>query len=98
MEIWTIGHFNHSSENFLQLLMQQQIALLVDVRRFPGSRAFPQFNQELLRKSLTQAGVRYLWLESLGGRRPKTTQDGESPNEGWRAGETKVFALMPTTC
>lgn len=92
MEIWTIGHFNHSIEHFVQLLMQQRMSLLVDVRRFPGSRAFPQFNQESLDQSLTQAGMRYLWLEALGGRRPKSSQDGESPNEGWQNKSFRNYA------
>src|SRR5690554_6782750 len=48
LTIWTIGHSNHSFEHFLDLLMQHDLSMLADVRRFPGSRAFSQFNQENL--------------------------------------------------
>jgi uncharacterized protein (DUF488 family) len=80
MELLTIGHSAHSLDQFLSLLAQHGIEALVDIRRFPGSRKFPQFNQENLAKALQDASVEYHWLETLGGRRHK--QLGESPNLG----------------
>lgn len=41
---------------------------LVDVRRYPGSRRNPQFNQGVLASALTTAGIRYIHAEALGGR------------------------------
>lgn len=92
MKIWTIGHFNHPIEDFVQLLTQHDIGLLVDVRRFPGSRTFPQFNCETLQSLLLQNDIDYLWLESLGGRRAKSDAGGESPNEGWRNKSFRNYA------
>lgn len=81
MQLWTIGHSNRSIEQFLELLKGQQIQLLADVRRFPGSRRQPHFNSENLPKSLADAGIAYAHFPELGGRR-KTSPD--SPNTVWR--------------
>ncbi len=69
--LYTIGHSNHSLEALLALLTQHEIATLVDVRRFPGSRKHPQFNREHLASALTTVPIAYHWFEALGGRRGK---------------------------
>lgn len=74
LELFTIGHSTHSAEEFVALLQQHEIGLIADIRRFPGSRKFPQFNQENLEPTLQQAGIEYRWLEGLGGRRNKAKQ------------------------
>jgi uncharacterized protein (DUF488 family) len=68
-ELFTIGHSNQPLERLLALLMQHGIKLLVDIRRFPSSKKFPHFNQNNLKTALTEAGIDYIWLEELGGRR-----------------------------
>jgi uncharacterized protein (DUF488 family) len=68
-QIFTIGHSTHPLDRFLALLARHQIELLADIRRFPGSRKYPHFNRDSLTVSLPESGVRYLWIESLGGRR-----------------------------
>jgi uncharacterized protein (DUF488 family) len=70
-QLFTIGHSTQSLEKFLALLGQHDIELLADIRRFPGSRKFPQFNQEPLAAALQAAGIEYRWFEILGGRRGK---------------------------
>jgi uncharacterized protein (DUF488 family) len=70
-ELFTIGHSNQPLEKFLGLLGQHGIEALVDVRRFPSSRSFPQFNREQLSAALQSSGIDYQWIEALGGRRPK---------------------------
>src|SRR5690348_10838294 len=77
-EVFTIGHSNHPLEVFLDLLGRHNIETQADVRRFPGSRKHPQFNQAELAGSLRTSGVEYEWIEALGGRRGK--QSDESPN------------------
>ena len=57
--IWTIGHSTRSGEDFLGLLRVHGIERLADVRAFPGSRRFPQFNHEALGESLASAGLAY---------------------------------------
>ena len=81
LTLWTVGHSNRSIEQFLELLASQQIQLLADVRRFPGSRRLPHFNQENLSESLANAGIEYAHFPELGGRRKART---DSPNTAWR--------------
>ena len=88
--IWTVGHSNRSLEQFLELLASQQIQLLADVRRFPGSRRLPHFNQENLSKSLADAGIEYLHFPELGGRRRKSLEN--SPNDAWRNEAFRSYA------
>lgn len=80
-EIWTIGHSTHPFAEFAAWLKAFNIALLVDVRSFPGSRHEPQFNKEVLPGELAGEGIDYVHLLSLGGRR-KVRKD--SVNTVWR--------------
>lgn len=79
--IWTIGHSTRSMEEFLATLLSAGIELLADIRSFPGSRRFPQFNRENLEKVLQENGIGYLLIPQLGGRR-KVVPD--SHNTSWR--------------
>ena len=78
--IFTIGHSNHPLDRFLALLARHEVEVLVDIRRFPGSRKHPHFNRDNLAVALQETGVEYRWLEALGGRRHK--QRDESPKLG----------------
>jgi uncharacterized protein (DUF488 family) len=69
VRIFTIGHGDRSSEEFLACLAEAGVQTLVDVRRFPGSRRHPQFNLEALERTVGEAGIAYRHAESLGGRR-----------------------------
>ena len=70
--LWTIGHSNHSIERFLELLRSNEIDVVVDVRSQPYSSYQGHFSQAPLRRSLEDAGVRYLFLgKELGGRPPE---------------------------
>jgi uncharacterized protein (DUF488 family) len=89
--IFTIGHSNHPIERLLELLEQHAIEELVDVRRFPGSRAHPQFNREQMQATLEERGIAYRWMETLGGRR-KAAASGLSPNLGLRNASFRNFA------
>lgn len=57
-------------EEFLATLAQVTVTVLVDVRRFPGSRRHPRFGRDALAAALHHAGIGYEWQgETLGGRR-----------------------------
>jgi uncharacterized protein (DUF488 family) len=88
--LWTIGHSSHSIEKFLELLAENQIALLADVRRFLGSRKHPQFGTDALARSLAGAGIEYRHFEALGGRRRERLFD--SPNSAWRVEQFAAYA------
>jgi uncharacterized protein (DUF488 family) len=68
LKVYTVGHSTRSLPEFLRLLKAYSVRVLVDVRRFPGSKKFPHFNRENLEAVLPRKGIRYLWLgKSLGG-------------------------------
>jgi uncharacterized protein (DUF488 family) len=81
LTLWTVGHSTRSLEEFLAVLRAFGIELIIDVRRFPGSRRLPQFGAESLEGGLRAAGIGYSWIPALGGRR---RPDPESTNTGWR--------------
>lgn len=87
--VWTIGHSTRTLAEFLQLLEQHRIELLVDVRRYPGSRRWPQFASTTLEESLRLVGMLYLPLPSLGGRRRPVPN---SPNTAWRSPMFRGYA------
>lgn len=78
--IWTIGHSTRPLDEFITMLKFFQIDCVADIRSFPGSRKYPQFNKEALEISLPQNNIRYLHLKNLGGRR-KANPD--SKNTAW---------------
>ena len=84
--IWTVGHSTRSSEEFVEILREHQIEALVDVRSFPGSRRYPHFNKSQLSETLPEAGIEYLHLPELGGRRkPRPGSKNVAwQNEGFR--------------
>ncbi|MGA2171828.1 MAG: DUF488 domain-containing protein [Sedimentisphaerales bacterium] len=91
IELFTIGHSSRTFDHFLALLREFKIAILVDIRRFPGSRKFPHFNRQSLEKTLPAAGIDYVWLEDLGGRR-SGVDIAESPNLGLRHSAFRYYA------
>ena len=69
MLVRTIGHGIRPLEELVATLRAADVRTLVDVRRFPGSRRNPQFNQTPLREALCAAGIEYRHAVELGGRR-----------------------------
>jgi uncharacterized protein (DUF488 family) len=90
--IFTVGHSTHPIDVFLDLLQRHDVPCLVDVRRFPGSRRHPQFNQVELGNSLKAAGIRYLWVQELGGRRGSLDKNTPSQNTGLRNTSFRNYA------
>ena len=87
--IWTIGHSTRSGSEFNQILRAHEISILVDVRTFPGSRRYPQFNKVALSQALAAVGIDYLHLPPLGGRRrPKP----DSTNTAWKNPSFRAYA------
>jgi uncharacterized protein (DUF488 family) len=87
--LWTIGHSTRALEEFIGMLDRHAIKAVADVRRFPASRKYPQFNREQLEPQLATEGIEYLWLPELGGRR-RPRQD--SHNTVWRNTSFRGYA------
>jgi uncharacterized protein (DUF488 family) len=69
MRIYTLGHSTRSMREFIEILKTFNIELVVEVRRFPGSRKFPHFNKENLETELPKVDVAYVHFHELGGDR-----------------------------
>jgi uncharacterized protein (DUF488 family) len=69
MRIYTLGHSTRSLEEFIEILRTFGVELVVDVRRFPGSRKFPHFGRENLEKELPKVNIQYVHFPDLGGYR-----------------------------
>jgi uncharacterized protein (DUF488 family) len=89
MELTTIGHGTLAAPAFADLVIDAGLRIVVDVRRFPGSRRHPHFAFEAMQRWLPAAGVAYAWDERLGGRR--RGREG-SPNLGLRNPSFRAFA------
>lgn len=89
LKLWTVGHSTRSIDEFVSLLTSFEIQVLIDVRTFPGSRRYPQFNKERLSESLAESGIEYQHFPELGGRR-KAKPD--SLNLAWRNESFRGYA------
>jgi uncharacterized protein (DUF488 family) len=87
--IWTVGHSTRSGEEFTQILLAHGVQVLVDVRTFPGSRRYPQFNRAALAEQLRSVGIDYRHEPRLGGRR---SPRADSHNTAWRNAQFRGYA------
>ena len=89
MRIWTVGHSTRTIDEFISLLKANEVKVLADVRAWPGSKRYPQFNKEALAESLSVHGIRYEHFPELGGKR-KSKPD--SHNTAWRNASFRGYA------
>lgn len=87
--IWTIGHSTHPFDEFVEMLNSFNIQLLADIRNFPGSRRYPQYNKESLEIELPKRSIEYIHLKDLGGRRKPAA---DSKNTRWRLEAFRGYA------
>jgi uncharacterized protein (DUF488 family) len=88
-KLWTIGHSTRSADEFIEILRAHQIQTLGDVRSFPGSRRYPHFNKAALAHMLEAAGINYVHLAELGGRRRASP---DSRNTAWKNSSFRGYA------
>lgn len=89
LSVLTIGHSTLPVQQFIELLGENGVTRIIDVRTIPRSRHNPQFNRDVLQDSLEQAGIRYTHVPGLGGLRHAKA---DSPNKGWRNDSFRGFA------
>jgi len=101
MKIYSIGHSTRSLEDFTDILKHFQVELVIDVRRFPGSRKFPWFKKENLEKELPKNQIEYLHFPELGGFRKggyeeftKTGEFADGLNKLIEIIDDKMVAIM----
>jgi len=81
---FTIGHSTRTIAEFVDLLHESSVSLVVDVRSVPRSRTNPQFNRETLPETLASRQIGYAHIAELGGRRNKTREVDPSLNAFWQ--------------
>ena len=87
--VWTVGHSTRSAEEFGRILTAHGIQVLVDVRMFPGSRRYPQFNKTALSESLNGLAIEYKHEPRFGGRR---SPRADSHNTAWKNPQFRAYA------
>jgi len=88
-QVWTVGHSTRPIGEFIALLQSAKITIVADVRRFPGSRRYPQYNQLALADALAAERIDYVALADLGGRRQPRP---DSPHTAWRNASFRAYA------
>jgi uncharacterized protein (DUF488 family) len=93
--IWTIGHGTRALDELTSMLADAGVRTLIDVRRFPGSRRNPQFNQPELRGAVEHARVGYRHAVELGGR--LSNEPGEDEFDCIRVAAFRSYAAHMRT-
>lgn len=89
--VFTIGHGTRTTDALIAALRASGVTLLVDVRRFPGSRRHPHLARAALEVSLPAAGIEYSWRgDALGGRR--RAPDRPTRHPAWRVDAFRHYA------
>lgn len=88
--LYTIGHSTRTLDELVSALKAHGIEILVDIRAFPASRRLPHFNRESLESELPKRGIRYVWMQALGGYRKKIRDD--SPHIALRSQSFRNYA------
>ena len=91
-----MGHGTADRTQLAELLRGAEVGLVVDVRRFPGSRRNPDMSRDALGEWLPAAGIGYRWEERLGGRR-RTPKDEPVIDTWWRVEAFRAYAAYTRT-
>jgi uncharacterized protein (DUF488 family) len=81
---FTIGHSTRSTGEFMELLNEAEVRLVIDVRTIPRSRTNPQFNSDVLGGTLSQFDIGYEHIATLGGLRGRKRGVGADVNAFWQ--------------
>ncbi|HHM21244.1 MAG TPA: DUF488 family protein [Bacteroidetes bacterium] len=93
--IYTVGHSNHSADDFLRLLQPHGVNCVVDVRSIPASKYNPQFNKPLLASFLQEKDIIYLHFgREFGARHTNTFLHDENGRVDFeKVRQTEAFRL-----
>ncbi len=80
---FTIGHSTRAIGEFVDLVGEAEVGLVVDVRTVPRSRTNPQYNSEVFAKALSESRIDYEHIATLGGLRGRTRDVPADVNAFW---------------
>ena len=90
--ILTIGHSNHETAGFIEMLSRHGVTAVADVRSSPHSSRFPHFCKKAIKESLLAADIAYVYLGAeLGGRPSVTLLNAEGFADYPRMAEQSLF-------
>ncbi len=92
----TIGHANLDRQRLGELLTGAGVGVVVDVRRFPGSRNNPDVRRDALSQWLRDLGIGYRWEQRLGGRR-RLPRGATSVDLWWTVPAFRAYAAHTRT-
>jgi uncharacterized protein (DUF488 family) len=87
--LFSFGHSTRSAEEIVQILAAHEVERIADVRAYPGSRRHPHVGSQVMAGWLADAGIDYVHLRALGGRR---SPQPDSPNDGWANQQFQGYA------
>jgi uncharacterized protein (DUF488 family) len=80
---FTIGHSTRPIGELVDLVSSAQVRLVVDVRTVPRSRTNPQYDSEVLARSLSESQIDYEHIAALGGLRGRQRDVPADVNAFW---------------
>ncbi|AWH95828.1 DUF488 family protein [Dietzia psychralcaliphila] len=94
----TVGHGRLERDELGGLLTGAGVELLVDIRRFPGSRANSAAAKGAVPDLTREVGIDYRWEEDLGGRRTLSAEQRRgSPDTWWRVEAFRAYSAWTRT-
>ncbi|MBV9567727.1 MAG: DUF488 domain-containing protein [Hyphomicrobiales bacterium] len=81
---FTIGHSTRPLEEFIALLLEANVQLVIDVRSVPRLRTNPQYERDFLSRELAASQIGYEHLVALGGLRGRQRKVSLAVNAYWR--------------
>jgi uncharacterized protein (DUF488 family) len=94
--LMTVGHGTLDEPALSALLRGAGVEVLIDVRRFPGSRRSPHVARDALAQWLPRDGIDYRWEEDLGGRR-RLPPDETTADSWWTVEAFRAYAAHTRT-
>lgn len=88
----TFGHGTAPASDLVGLLGRTGVGMVVDVRRYPGSRRHPEVGSDRFAARLGDAGIGYQWDPRLGGRRRVPSGQDGSVDGWWRVEAFRAYA------
>jgi uncharacterized protein (DUF488 family) len=89
---FTIGHSTRTITVFVELLREADVSLVVDVRTVPRSRTNPQYNADVLPRSLAGFGIGCEHIAALGGLRGAQRDVSPATNAFWTHASFRNYA------
>ena len=87
--VFTAGHSDRTIDEFLAIFREAGVTQAVDIRRYAASRKWPHFNADALARSLPAAGITYVGMPELGGRRKPSKS---SRHTAWKSETFRAYA------